>query len=378
MVYLLTILLITVSFLLPKNKYVFLGIAIFLWILFGWSNNNADTATYLARYNQYQTYSSLTEPLFTFIVKIFNLIGFSYQQFLITVAFIYVSVLYFVVNRYSNQGAVVLALYLIFPFCIDIVQVRNTMAFTFILWGFQYLINKDKFSDIKYIICVALASSIHLSTIAYLGLLIAKRCSIKKTIIITTIITIILSLAGNLHDILINLASKFVGSDRAISILSRASRYNSYNIMISKMLIFFITFMIVLYFGKKISINKKNQECKVKRRNKKLIEFDRRELIDLVIKINILSLLLIPLIPFSIDLYRIQRYMAIFIYIACTQFFAVKFSFDKISIIFNKRQTKVLIIFIIIIIINLYLQLFLTNDKNTCFFPMFENNILIK
>ena len=72
-----------------NNKVAFIFGLVVLWILFGWSSRNADYSIYLDRFYNYDaTISEITEPLFTNLMKVFNVINFDYQTFLIIISLV--------------------------------------------------------------------------------------------------------------------------------------------------------------------------------------------------------------------------------------------------------------------------------------------------
>ena len=146
MIYLISIIFILLTLVSKKdNKYVFVFGLIFMWVLFGWSYGNADYPIYLGRfYNYSNTISEITEPLFTNLMSIFNLLKFNYQEFLIIISAIILTIYGIFINKMTKNINFVLLLYFIFPFSMDVVQLRYTIATTIIIIGFYYLIKKDK------------------------------------------------------------------------------------------------------------------------------------------------------------------------------------------------------------------------------------------
>lgn len=137
----------------PKSNKVFVCLVIFTWFVAAFCTQHADYATYYTRYMNYERLSSLTEVGFTWIMILFHKLAFSFDLFLcVAYAFTIGTVAWFI-RKYSPNYTLCFALYSVFPYCIDSVQLRNTIAFCIFLIGLNSLLKrrrnaKDKTSEL--------------------------------------------------------------------------------------------------------------------------------------------------------------------------------------------------------------------------------------
>lgn len=148
------------------------------WILFGFNTFNADYVNYEASYTataKNGVGDSYFEIGFRSIILLSAALGLSYQGFLIVVSILSLSLFTLAVSKLTNNIVPVLVCYLIYPFLFDIVQYRNFLAFSFVLYGLHYLLyRKPKIKHAaKYIVFVVIGSLFHSSMIVYLILLLA-------------------------------------------------------------------------------------------------------------------------------------------------------------------------------------------------------------
>jgi hypothetical protein len=355
-----------------NSKVIYLISILFLWILFGWSSGNADSATYLSRFENYNSLSNETEKIFTKLMEFVHKIGGSYQMFLIIVSMVGLIVIAYITYKFSDNFSFILALYFIFPFVMDVTQIRNYTAFVVLIYGFRYLFCDEKLSGLKYCICVIIATGCHFSAIVFLIMLVPKYFDTKKTILFTIVCVIILFSILLLSDFIIKYASLFINPIKVQKVLEVAqNRYNMRTVYKTwiRIFIFFGTFFYMSYIlrckFKKIN-NDDLKNCRINLNQRKLI-------VELVSKMNIIILIIIPLIIISVDFYRLQQVVSIFNYIAYTQYF----------IPIKKRTTTkgnilVSAICIIIAFLNLYLLVLSNINFQTVFRPIFENNLLFK
>lgn len=174
-------------------------------MLAAFCTNHADYLTYYLRFYNYQSLSSMTEAGFNLIMKLFHIMSADFQLFLcIAYAFVICTVCWFIKNN-TSKSALVLAIYSIFSYCIDVVQLRNTISFCICLIGLNSLlksVNKiNKKTAIFYCVCVILASFIHFSAILFIVVLLPYYFNIRKCIFITIVSSIIFAVFGNSYII---------------------------------------------------------------------------------------------------------------------------------------------------------------------------------
>lgn len=366
MLYVIGLLLIILCCLKKDSKLLFISTLLFMWVLFAFSGENADTEVYYSRFYNYESLEAITEPGFNLVMLIFNKLHFTYQQFLMLFSLIFVFVVGYFIKKNTPNYALALILYFIFPFSIDIVQVRNSLGFLFIILAFKYLLSDDKFSSLKYFFFILLAASFHLSAIFFLVFVVIKRISIKQTIVLTILI-IMLSLFILEFGILENLNTYLSGIWRFESIIDRM-RLHDYNLqdilkITLKSLIALSLFLVVFYFT---IINIKRSKLDLNEKNHRL------RFIYTLIKLNILVMIILPFYQISLDLYRLQRILYLFNFVGFTLY---NFKTNTIE----SKTDRLLYMSMIIVVASIiwYIQLYIIlGDFERVFRAVFENNIL--
>lgn len=359
--FLIYILLIIAGLVFKKNKFVSIVMLVFMWILFGWSYGNADYSIYLVRYNYYSNnwVSSITEPIFTILMKLFNGLGFNYQQFLIILSIIGLLIYYIFAKSQTENVNVALSFYMIFPLCMDICQIRFYIASIFVYIGFYFLFN-EKISQRKsmalYILFATIATMCHFGAIFTLLFVLAKKYSKQKCeFIVVGLIAIIFlfEFAGfNRLSDLPNFSSSFF--NKIIYVIRNAEKYNIREIIKAyfRMIIFFFCFFLEYLILIKSNINKE--------------KFNK---LNLAFKINILALIIFPLIFVSLDLYRIQFLLTFANYVTFTSFIVPV----KIGHI-NKKNVLINSSLLIYSIVLLFILVLSNQNIVTVFWTIFSQN----
>lgn len=349
------IILFLLSLAFPKNRILFFINFLFMWVLFGWSGNNADMEVYVNRYTNYNAIDSYTEPLYTFLISISHYVGFSLRDHLIFVSFIYLSTIFFFISKATKKVNYVLAFYQFSTvFFMDIVQVRNTIAILFIFIGLFFLLfRKGEKSIYLYVLCVFLASMIHFSAICYLLFIFARFFDIKRIVIVCVVFLLIYFL---MHTYIGTFISGIAILGDKMSRVSEFVAENYLGTNIQRISILRIIMVTGMYFGIFL-LEKKNTR-------KQYIEENGAVLT--LFKINILVYCIIPLLWVSTDFYRIA--MALLLPNLCVIF---EYMFKK------NKSIKFLILFFCCSALA-FLLVFMGKNIDTVFYAILEKNILIK
>lgn len=376
MLYILAIGIFSCSLILSREKfqtYITLG---FLWILFAFSYGNADYYIHLRKYTQYELLNSQTEWLYNKLMAIFNHFGFSYQGFLIVVSAIVLMVFFSFAKKYTKNTAFVLAIYMVYPFCMDVTMVRYTLAISVVYIGLNFLFENDKWWGIKYCICILIASMIHLSAIFCLLFMLPKFMNIKKLlklmIFLSVSITMFASVITTFIDQLMNINFLNIGTKLSIVLNASDMKYNFQNIMNYrfKMLLIFMCSMVIYYIL-----------YKWMKRNRVFEKTEAKTQVNyfwLALGMNISILPLIGLLSFSADLFRIQLSLSIVNYVAVAQYFDLRKKLQMSREITKISRTTLTlgISTIFIAIAGLYLWVLSSSNIISVFRALFENNIL--
>lgn len=369
MSYVVSAVLIFFSLIKKRSTLLSLLLVITLWILFGFNTGNADYATYERMFN-----GSLKPPDmgFEFLLGFFNLIGFTYQQFLIIISLICYAIIFISIKRYTENLSYVMALYFIYPFMFDVVQIRNFIAFTILLYGLQYLFTNNRIDIFKYIFFVLAASSIHFGFLFYLVLILVKFFSSweKEFIIISTfvILTILLVYSGFLTVLMNNLfnSPKVTG-------WFEIRTHLGFLVPISVQIIVFL-FVYVSYRKYKDNIkdqitNKDSQTFVIPNKKQKFITPSSQIIFfETIIKINIIMFLAFPFYAYVTYFFRLYRNILIMNYIMIAN--SIQYFFkDKYERFFYGLS------FILLVFMLLMYELG-PESYYTVFKAIFENNIL--
>lgn len=310
--------------------YILLMLSSMMWVLFAGNQDNADYSNYEYIYNSvdYTGAYSAVESGFELLMKLSVYFGFSYQFFLMIYSSIGLILIINSLKAYTNNVNVVLGLYFIFPFMLDIVQIRNFMSMAILIYSFKYLLEVSKGATLKYIFAILIASQFHVSSIYYLLFILIKYISVKKTIYISIGVTI----AGFI------LQSTILNFVLQILKMERYSLYFANTTPLYGIALFLLYYLAVLLLLK-ISINKNS--------NSQQLFFS-----NIVLKANILLFPTLILIVQDIDFFRLLRNMMVINYVV----FCFNFSFQRISL--EKEKTMFGTIILLFVSISAYIFIY--------------------
>lgn len=358
MLYVITLFVLIINLFCKKSKIV-LGIDfVFLLLALGFSYGPYDTMIFIDRFTNYKFYEGFTEILFNSIVLLGHKVGLDYRSFMIACSFIELTILLYFIKKNTNNYCYVIGLFLLYPMVIMFEQLRFFMAFTIIIIGvLDNIVNKNKFYKIKSIIFTIVASLIHISSIYFVIFILVPILSTKKTIIISTAVTIMLFSISFISSAL-NFVEKFVGDEKLSIIGTEISRLdNNYG---RTFLIFYIIFVFSLQY-----IFIRNDKKYVN----ELEKAENKEFLENVFKFNVLCLPCIPLTLYiSPAFYRVPQGIMILSYIAFSKYLTS--SGNKI-----RKKEFIFIIFNILYAISTFLLLVHSNEAfKLILFPFFEEN----
>ena len=352
----------------PKSKRI--TVLIFVYLLFI-GVFAPDKDGYKLLYLNPKDYSC--EYGFKFLISICKAIHLSYYVF----KTIYVSAILVLLIKgiqfFTEKANIVLALYIIYPFWIDMIELRSALGMSLVLFGLRYLFkgnNKVKSLGL-YSLFVILAASLHQSMYVYLVLILILYLDNKKCLIATAVgFGVFYALNSPILLPVIDFISRFVS-------VSAMKTYilTQYHIYSSLHLVFWIMLRIVPVVFFRILVKQKRTEY-VLEINKNEYTLDNFEFFYKA------SMLLIMFLPFEfrkIEFERIYRLVFIYIYIGISSRYTISCnSLCKIK----KRTLLITLIFIIYMGCAMY-YFFISNTSESVpyfysvFRPVFENNVLL-
>ena len=198
-----------------------------LFVLFAFNTANADYATYAYQYQYYYQLQGVNlitsrNGLYIYLVKLFNIFGCSYQGFLAFEATVGLLAFAYIAKKICYNPNNLMALYFIYPFMIDVTQVRNFLASAILAIAIYNIIYSTKrYHLLKAFGLICIATGLHFVFIIYFAFLAIpklRKWDVKSIAIITGCI-LALEFAGT--GLLMRLSTLFSDANKTDSYFSR-------------------------------------------------------------------------------------------------------------------------------------------------------------
>lgn len=362
-----SLILILINIATKRSKKLFLMTFCWMWIIMAFTHGIADENVYISRYNEVGNWASNSELLYALIILVCNKLGMSFQMFKIFITGIQLMLIYSTIWKLAKYPNLVIALYFIFPFPLNVAQMRNALATAIFIFGCRYLLENNErmqFSvkniylsgnDIKYIFCVLLATYVHTASLLWLLLLIAKKLSIKSNTIVVLLVNFLIYFVFSPQN-LQKLVEKFGAGDRIGAYFSQAYQNTEWRHF--GLSLFQILFTAVAMIGMcMILANKKNIED-----------------VYLLLKMNLIMLCLVGLVlRYTGEVYRLQEGISIINFVLLSN------SFEKEDFQFRKISYNNVIVssFLGIYIFSIFSIAILKYLTPSILIPILKNNYLI-
>lgn len=273
---------------LREKKYI---IAIFIFSVFAvFCYGNADYDNYKLIYNFYAknnvVNNGIVDSGFMQLCKLFVNSGMTFEVFRGLYIFIALCILVNAVAYFNENKKTTYLLYLLFPFALDIAQMRHLMAVSIVLYGLRYL---EKKQILKYCLFVVIASTQQISAIVYLLFILAlvRKEKTFRYIIIASVAEYLVILVFSRY-ILQAFVSRFIH-------FSVYSSFTSYSIRLS--LLYMIMAIGIAVYSNFFMLRDFND--------------DRKMFLNSVV---LCSVLFVPLILINENMARIYRGVVVLIY----------------------------------------------------------------
>jgi len=335
------------SLLKGKGKLLSRMLLVFMWILFWGSYNNADYLNYRTFYDYVSNYGagfSTSDVGFVMLARFAAKFGLEYHHFLMILSFVGIYLITETAKKYSTKPQLVYMLYFIHPYLLDVVQIRNFFAMAIIIYCFRYIEQEGIGNNIKFVVGVLIAFSIHAISILFLPIVLLKKLEVRRLALVVFIVLLIgIPLAySNFFQIV---ASKIVGVQRVENYFINRARFGF-------LIQFFIQFFIFLMIHySKVVIEKRNGANKF---------------VDLVYKTNLYLITLFPLYIINGTFERGFRMIMILNYIV----------FSKLYMTSNIREKGIILGVIFVFAFLLFSHYIFMPYRDTVLFPIFQNNLL--
>lgn len=320
----------------------------FMWILFWGNYENADYIGYLSNYGIIK-YISIWELryefLFSLMMKLSASIGLTYTQFLSVISFIGLTLVGYTIFKFSNNAKLVLVLYFVYPFLLDIVQIRTFLSVALVFFSMSILASERDHRVLKYLVGVIAASFIHTSAAPMALLPIVLLMNGKMLFFITSAVSLmssVMAITGSFSEAI----GILVGSDK-VGYLMTKTRYG-WVLLISIQSLFFllVVYSRILIAGK----------------------WSKREasFYDIVLKINILMIALFPFYFINSNFFRVYRFILLPNYVVYSYAFAKT----------NKRFVLLVALLFFVGAVAFW-HVYLVSGENV-FHPIMEKNMLFE
>ncbi|PLS24547.1 EpsG family protein [Bifidobacterium imperatoris] len=360
-----TTILISVLCLIKKNNKILFVIALlWLWLLMAFSDGNADAIINEGRYYNYSNTVGITEPGYYLLMQTFMRMGVSFALYKQIIAAIEIILIGSTIFKLSSSPNVVLALYALYPFCLDVVQMRFTLALSIVIFAIRYLFpdNTTKSMitrDVIFVILIVAASMFHFVAIFYLLLLIGKHLSMKATVTFVAMVNIIGFALFNPYSLLI--IAKYVGIEsKVVAYLNRPTSGKVLILTLLSIVIYIVTFTITYAFSIRFI---------------RLQRISDRDFVG--IKSNIISLCIIPFLVVAPDFLRILTGLSILNYITISNHLS-SHRVNLRNFSFSPNNVLLIILLYITAFANLYKLVLGNANYYTVFLPLFFSNTLIR
>jgi hypothetical protein len=317
-----------------------------MWVLY-WANQTS--ADYLNYSNLFDLVSITNEGYSTsqvglvLLFRFLSLFKLNYAQALAILSFLGLSLIWSTIRLYSPKPQFVLILYYIYPFLLDVVQVKHFLAMSIILFSLRYLDMEKGFW--KYLVGIVVASFFHIISLVYLPFVFFRRIKYKSLfyfILIYIIITIPLAYTSIFEMI----ATSIVSDKRIAGYFDNRARLG-----------FFIQFFIQGIFLLTVHAS----------RNFLMLKNRSSSFVDLVYRLNLYLIILFPLYVINMTFTRGFQILLLPNYIVYSIVLATMKPKGRFLLI-----TVFLIIVVLMFIYNIYIP-----HKYTVLIPILSENMIV-
>lgn len=197
-----------------RTKLSTYPLLVYMFVVFTFCNAaNPDIEIYQWRYSAGIYHQAV---LFDFIMKGVKALGGSFVVYKAVVAIFVLSFSYYIIKNTTTYVAVVLALFVIFPFFETISQLKNGMMMVIAMYAIVTLLQDQKHGVVRYVVIILIASLFHPVALYYLSFLLAKtdyKRKKKRTIVIIFLAIMLVELCIE-YNLLYELVKQFISNEK--------------------------------------------------------------------------------------------------------------------------------------------------------------------
>lgn len=225
---------------------VFFSITFFL-IIFGLGYENVDRDNYTLLFEQIEQGGSgfITSQIgLVLLFKLFIFIGFSYQTSIVFIFLIGITFIHSFVSKYAKNVPLVYLLYFIYPFFLDVVQIKHFLAMSILIFASARLFSAGgKFSTLLFFL---LAASFHYIAIFFIPFLFLSSLNIRHFTIVVVLFTVIMFIIVKFNFYLVFLSSEAI----LIRVQSYLDNAPKFGFLIQMVIQIFICLLVLNLKGK--------------------------------------------------------------------------------------------------------------------------------
>ena len=220
------------SFMKKNSKLIALFLITWASIIFIFSTKNADLSNYQ---NHFLYGGVISEPIYVTLEELFKFLGFNYtvyRGFLCLLGLSLIMKTFFDFSPYPN---VCLFLYLLYPFCLDVIQVRSFVADAIVIFSIRFILDfhktHNKRNIVFFFIGIAAATGFHYSAALFIVLGILFLSLKRRTYFLCFLLPVLIIFLLTQLSAFGSFVEVITGSSRALPWLSARKSVSAFRII---------------------------------------------------------------------------------------------------------------------------------------------------
>lgn len=357
LMYSLIVIMFFLSLLRKSSKYVNYAFIILMGLMFVFVYENADTELYRLQYYASTKFDwTDTEPLWMILQTLGVKLKLSFEMFRCCVFGVSIYLVFKRINQFASERNLVLVLYLVYPFLIDMSQMRNFLAMSILVYAIPFLAEKTEKSLLKYIALILISTLIHNVFVFYIVLVFLWFWDVNLKVfsyILLISAGVILYFKDRIPSLVMYFFKNYHNGGFALKYVNTSG--------VSTTMGMFLAFYYLMLFLSGLYVNYVLNE----RRIKELFSEEKLLVMNIYNKSIVILTLTVILTLFSTDFLRISRNMMFIQYALMLE--VTKYNTKAISKVFYR--------FLMLVIVIMATAVFIYYSyPDTVFYPGLENN----
>lgn len=277
---------------------------VYMIIMMGGNTNNPDTIIYERMYYSSKFFDK--DPGFGLLIDRAKAFGLGINEFRLVIAIIGLVLISSAANYFIKNIGIFYLIYFVYPFMMDVVQVRNFLAMCLVVFSLRFLVDESKKGPILCLLFIVMATLIQKTAIVYTPLFLFKYIEKKKLMKGILVIVAVISLIAGLNTQLVNRIA-FVLLNTVSESLMGSAKFLSRNTNWGWLILWgeqFTNVFLVSWSLKAWNYAIRNYPEQIKSKQ----SLTRVQLyLELIFWINIYLFCFCPLYVININFYRIMR-----------------------------------------------------------------------